>query len=136
MRSSSSVVVVAAAATTAFGLRVARAFLAAARLLRVAAAFFAVARGLRVFEAFLAAVRDFRVFAAFFAADFLEADFDLAMFPSELLTSNPPDHTLTCLPTNSTIRPNMSPLFDRSGELPAWRSMSTYSSAISPPALR
>jgi hypothetical protein len=76
-------VVLAAAATTAFGLRVAKAFFAAARLLRGAAAFFAAARGLRVFAAFLAAFRDFRVFAAFFAADFLEADFDLAMFPPQ-----------------------------------------------------
>src|SRR5260370_32190598 len=77
MRSSSSVVVVAAAATTAFGLRGAKAFLAAARLLRGAAAFFAAARGLRVFAAFLAAFPDF---AAFFPAGFLAPDFDLAMF--------------------------------------------------------
>src|SRR5262249_44076451 len=42
----------------------------------------------------------------------------------------------TCWPTNSTIRSNMSPLLERSGDWPAWRSISIYSSAIEPPALR
>jgi hypothetical protein len=64
----------------------------------------------------LATGRDFRVFAAFFAADFLEADFDFAM---SLLPRNPPDQAFTCLSTNSTIRPNMSPHFDKSGDEPA-----------------
>jgi hypothetical protein len=73
--------VFALAGAGALALRVAKGFLGAARFLRVAAAFFPAARGLRIFAAFLAAVRDLRVFAAFFAADFLEADFDLAMFP-------------------------------------------------------
>src|SRR3979409_1882108 len=71
---------------------------------------------LRVAAAFLATGRDFRVFAAFFAADFLEADFDFAM---SLLPRNPPDQAFTCLSTNSTIRPNMSPHFDKSGDEPA-----------------
>jgi hypothetical protein len=108
--------------------------------LRVAAAFFAAPRGLRVFEAFLAADRDFRVFPVFFAADFLEADFEAAMFspqpaPCVELLRRAPGQILTCCSTNSTICPNMGPHFDRSGEEPALRSMSMYSSAIEPPAL-
>jgi len=89
-------------AAAALVLRVAKAFLAAARLVRVAAAFFPAARCLRVFEAFLAATRDFRVFAAFFAADFLEADFDAAMFPPPTGPASLPPWTLLtkCLQTN------------------------------------
>src|ERR1700683_3005948 len=45
------------------------------------------------------------------------------------------DHAfLMCLPMNSTMRANMSPDLERSGECPVWRSMSMYSRAISPPA--
>jgi hypothetical protein len=121
-------------------LRVAEAFLAAARRLRGAAAFFAAARGLRVFAAFLAAFRGFRVFAAFFAAGFLAADFDLAMFSPQSaqcveLLRRTPRQTLTCCSMNSTMCPNMGPHFAKSGEEPALRSMSMYSSAIEPPAL-
>jgi hypothetical protein len=100
----------------AFVLGGATGFLAAVDFLGGAALFFAAAGGLRVFDAFLAAGRDFGVFAAFFAADFLEADFDFAM---SLLPRNPPDQAFTCLSTNSTIRPNMSPHFDKSGDEPA-----------------
>jgi hypothetical protein len=74
----------------AFALRVEAGFLAATRPLRVAAAFFPAARRSLVFEAFLAAARDFRVFAAFLAADFLEADFDTAMFPLQSIVLLPP----------------------------------------------
>jgi hypothetical protein len=84
--------------------------------LRVAAVFLPAVGRLRVFAAFLATVRDFRVFATFFAADFLEADFDFAMFPAP---PQSPDQAFTCLSTNSTIRPNMSPHFDKSGDEPA-----------------
>src|SRR4029079_6126319 len=35
--------------------------------------------------------------------------------------------------TNATMRSNMSPTFDRSGEWPGCRSPSKYSSAMSPP---
>src|SRR6516165_5387607 len=41
-----------------------------------------------------------------------------------------------CRSTNRTTRSNRSPVFDKSGAWPAWRSASIYSSAISPPALR
>src|SRR5476651_449071 len=64
-------VVFALVATAGFVLRGTKAFFAAVRLLRVAAPFFPAAR-------------DFRVFRALFAADFLEADFDAAMFPPQL----------------------------------------------------
>ncbi len=41
-----------------------------------------------------------------------------------LAVARPQHQTLACLPTNSIIRPNISPLFDRSGDEPAWRSIS------------
>jgi hypothetical protein len=89
-----SALIFAGVAGGAFVFRGAKAFLAAARFLLAGAAFFTADRGLRTLVAFfaafltaflavfLAAGRDFRVFAAFFATDFLEADFDLAMFPT------------------------------------------------------
>ena len=46
-----------------------------------------------------------------------------------------PGQTLTCCSMNSTMCPNMGPHFARSGDEPALRSMSMYSSAIEPPAL-
>src|SRR3984893_6007360 len=82
MRLSSSVVSNTPVGTAALVLRGATAFLATTCLLRVAAAFLPAVGRLRVFAAFLATVRDFRVFAAFLTADFLEADFDFAMFPT------------------------------------------------------
>ena len=75
-------VVFARVAAAAFVLGGATAFLAATRFLGVAAAFFPAAGALRIFEAVLAAFRDFWALGAFLAADFLEADFDLAMFAS------------------------------------------------------
>jgi hypothetical protein len=44
---------------------------------------------LLVFEAFLAAARGFLFFAAFLAADFLETDFDVTMFPLQPTTLLP-----------------------------------------------
>src|SRR6516162_2404929 len=41
-----------------------------------------------------------------------------------------------CRSTKRATRSNRSPVFDKSGAWPAWRSASIYSSAISPPALR
>jgi len=46
------------------------------------------------------------------------------------------DQTVMCRSMNATIRSNMSPVLDRSGAWPTPRSMSIYSSAIEPPALR
>ncbi len=125
--------VFALGATAAVVLRGDEAFFAAAGFLRAGAVFFLATCRLRVFEAFFAAARDFRVFPAFFAADFLETDFDAAMFAPLRRRF---DQTLTCCSMNSTMCPNMGPHFAKSGEEPALRSMSTYSSAIEPPALR
>src|SRR5476651_504703 len=72
-------VVFALVATAAFVLRATKAFLATVRLLRVTTAIFSAACCLRVFDAFLGAALGFLVFRAF-AVDFLEADFDAAMF--------------------------------------------------------
>ena len=72
-------VVFALVATVAFVLRATKAFLATVRLLRVTTAIFSAACCLRVFDAFLGAALGFLVFRAF-AVDFLEADFDAAMF--------------------------------------------------------
>ncbi len=72
-------VVFALVATAAFVLRATKTFLSTVRLLRVTTAIFSAACRLRVFYAFLDAALGFVVFRAF-AVDFLEADFDAAMF--------------------------------------------------------
>src|SRR5947208_621405 len=46
------------------------------------------------------------------------------------------DHAVMCRSMNASMRSNMSPVLDRSGAWPTPRSMSMYSSAIEPPALR
>src|SRR5215813_7765310 len=48
----------------------------------------------------------------------------------------PPTLTLMWRWTKTTMRSNMSPVLERSGECPACRSASIYSRAISPPAFR
>src|SRR5262245_33017798 len=50
--------------------------------------------------------------------------------------SQPPTLTLMRRWTKTTMRSNMSPVWERSGECPACRSASIYSRAISPPAFR
>jgi hypothetical protein len=56
--------------------------------------------------------------------------------PPRLRRRSTPAQALTWRSTNSTMCGNMSPLLDRSGDWPAARSISRYSSVIEPPALR